>query len=404
MHRSDGCQHFMRFIATPQLRQGVAVGRPIGGTRYATLAAIDAERVPLHPMTIRIAHVNLAHGYRGGERQTELLIRELARADVRQVLVARRHGPLAERFEDLDIEVRTVSANRLAVTRATRGVDLVQVHEGRSVYSAYLRSLLSRTPYVLTRRVNNPIHDHWLAHKAYRQAAFVVAVASQVAEVVSAFDPSIRLRVIYSASSGLSVDAARSAAIRSAFPGKLLVGHIGALDNKQKGQEFIIQVARELEETHPDIRFLLVGGGDDEAMLRKMAEGLQNLAFTGFVGNVGDYLAALDVFILPSYKEGIGSILLDAMEQRLPIIASRVGGVPEIVHDGNNGILIEPARPDQLKAAVLCLYGQPELRREFGANGERIARDYTAEVMGKRYLDLYRSVIEDDRSGRLSPQ
>ncbi len=355
-------------------------------------------------MTFTIAHINLARGYRGGERQTELLIRELARADVRQLLVARRYGPLADRVEDVDVEIRTVSGSRLAVTRAIRGVDLVHVHEGRSVYSAYLRALLSQTPYILTRRVNNPIHEHWLAHQAYRRATFVVAVAPQVAEVVSAFDPSIRLRVIHSASSGLNVDAARSAAIRGADPGKLLVGHIGALDIKQKGQEVIIQVARELQETHPDIRFLLVGGGEDAAVLRKSATGLRNLAFTGFVDNVGDYLAAFDVFILPSYKEGIGSILLDAMEQRLPIVASRVGGVPEIVHDGDNGILIDPARPDQLKAALLRLHDQPELRCEFGANGERIARGYTAEVMGRRYLDLYRSVVDDDRSGRPSRQ
>ena len=353
-------------------------------------------------MTITVAHVNLARGYRGGERQTELLIRELARADIRQILVARRYGPLADRVEDADVEVRTVSGSRLAVTRAIREVDLVHVHEGRSVYSAYLRALLSRTPYILTRRVNNPIHDHWLAHRAYQRAAYVVAVAPQVAEVVLAFDPAIRSRVIHSASSGLSVDDARSAAIRGADPGKLLVGHVGALDNKQKGQEIIIQVARELQETHPDIRFLLVGGGEDAAALRRSAKGLHNLAFAGFVDNVGDYLAAFDVFILPSYKEGIGSILLDAMEQRLPIVASRVGGVPEIVHDGDNGILIDPARPDQLKAALLRLYEQPELRRELGINGERIARSYTAEVMGRRYLDLYRSVVDDDRSGRLS--
>ena len=355
-------------------------------------------------MTLTIAHVNLARGYRGGERQTELLIRELVDADVRQVLVARRYGPLADRVEDADVEIRTVSGNRLAVTRAIRGVDLVHVHEGRSVYSAYLRALLSQTPYILTRRVNNPIHDHWLAHRAYRRAAYVVSVAPQVAEVVSAFDPSIRSRVIHSAGSGLSVDAARSAAIRGADPGKLLVGHVGALDIKQKGQEIIIQVARELQETHPDIRFLLVGSGEDAAVLRRSAKGLRNLAFTGFVDNVGDYLAAFDVFILPSYKEGIGSILLDAMEQRLPIVASRVGGVPEIVHDGENGILIDPARPDQLKAALLRLHGRPDLRREFGTNGERIARRYTAEVMGRRYLDLYRSVVDDDRSGRLSRQ
>ena len=350
------------------------------------------------PMTISIAHINLSRDYRGGERQTELLIRELARANVQQALVARQHGMLAQRIRDVNIEIRTVSGNRIAAAKAIPDVDLVHVHEGRSAYAAYARSLFSQTPYILTRRVNNPIGNHWLAHKCYRRAACVVSVAPQVAEIVAAFDPSIRLQVICSASSGLSIDDARSAAIRDSAPGKLLVGHVGALDNKQKGQEIIIQVARELQETHPNIHFLLVGGGNDEAILRKSAEGLRNLAFTGFVDNVGDYLAAFDVFVLPSYKEGIGSILLDAMDQRLPVIASKVGGVPEVVHDGDNGILIDPARPDQLKAALLRLHDKPELRRKLGANGERIAKNYTADVMGKNYLALYRSVI--DRSGR----
>ena len=86
---------------------------------------------------------------------------------------------------------------------------------------------------------------------------------------------------------------------------------------------------------------------------RSAAAGLSNLTFTGFVDNVGDYLAAFDVFILPSNREGIGSILLDAMEQGLPVVASRVGGVPDIVHDRKNGLLIDPASPAQLRDAIL---------------------------------------------------
>src|SRR5690606_2423309 len=115
-----------------------------------------------------IVHVNIARSYRGGERQTELLIRGLASQGVRQVLIARRGGVLASRFRDLDIEVRETSGHVFSVARATRGASLVQVHEGRSVYAAYLRALLSGTPYVLTRRVNNPIREHFFAHRAYR--------------------------------------------------------------------------------------------------------------------------------------------------------------------------------------------------------------------------------------------
>ena len=339
-------------------------------------------------MTAKIVHVNTARGYRGGERQTELLIRGLASRNVRQALVARRGGSLAERVRALGIEVREVAGGLLSVVRATRDASLVHVHEGRSVYAAYLRLVLSRTPYVITRRVNNPIKDHWFAHRAYARAAYVAAVAPQVADVVRAYDPAVPVGVVHSGSSGFSVDAATSAAIRARFADKLVVGHVGALDNAQKGQEYIIAVARELERSHPDLHFVLVGGGEDEAMLKDAAAGLSNVTFTGFVENVGDYLAAFDVFVLPSNREGIGSILLDAMEQGLPVVASRVGGVPDIVHDGDNGLLIDPASPSQLRDAILRLKGDPQLRRTYGQCGREFAKDFSSDVMCSKYFAL----------------
>ena len=138
---------------------------------------------------------------------------------------------------------------------------------------------------------------------------------------------------------------------------------------------------------------MLVGGGDDEAMLRSAAAGLSNLTFTGFVDNVGDYLAAFDVFILPSNREGIGSILLDAMEQGLPVVASRVGGVPDIVHDRKNGLLIDPASPAQLRDALLTLRADPGLRRTFGQWGQEFAKDFTGEAMCRKYVELYESLL-----------
>lgn len=344
-------------------------------------------------MPVKIVHVNTAKGFRGGERQTELLIRGLQSCDVRQALVARRGAPLAARIVRLGIEVIEVPGGIWSVTRATRGASLVHVHEGRSVYAAYLRSLLSDTPYVITRRVNNPIRNHWIAHKAYRRAAYVAAVAPQVAEIVRAYDAAIPVRVVHSGSSGLTVDERRAAAIRAELEGKLVVGHVGALDNAQKGQEYIIAVARELERSHPDVQFMLVGGGEDEAALKAAAAGLTNLTFTGFVNNVGDFLAAFDVFILPSNREGIGSILLDAMEQGLPVIASRVGGVPDIVHDGVNGLLIEPASTGQLRDAILKLRADEGLRRGYGERGREVAKNYTAEAMWRKYFALYESVL-----------
>lgn len=342
-------------------------------------------------MTLRIAHVNVTKGYRGGERQTELLIRGLA-GRIEQVLVARRGEPLAERVQGLPVELRLVAGHPLGVAAALGGVDLVHVHEGRSVYAAYLRRLFGGAPYVVTRRVDNPIRRHRLAYRAYRGAARIVAIARQVADVVRDFDPGLEVDVIYSSSSGFRVDRERAAAIRRAFGAEILVGNVAALDNGQKAQEHIIAVARRMQSTHPHVHFVLVGDGRDEAMLKAAAMDVDNLSFTGFVDNVGDYLAAFDIFILPSRREGIGSILLDAMERRLPIIATRVGGVPEIVIDGVNGLLIEPDRPDQLHDAIVRLAASAELRRRLGEQGPRIAAGFTSDVMCSKYLALYRTI------------
>jgi glycosyltransferase involved in cell wall biosynthesis len=344
-------------------------------------------------MTPKIVHVNIARSYRGGERQTELLIRGLASRNVRQALVARSGGLLARRVRDFGVEVREAAGGLLSVTRATRDAALIHVHEGRSVYAAYFRSLLSGTPYTITRRVNNPIRDHWFAHRAYCGAACVAAVAPQVAEVVRDYDSRIPVCVIHSGSSGFRVDTATSAAIRSKFGDKFVVGHVGALDNAQKGQEYIIAVARELERSHPDVHFVLVGGGDDERMLKALAAGLPNVTFTGFVDNVGDYLAAFDLFVLPSNREGIGSILFDAMEQGLPVVASRVGGVPDIVRHEDNGLLIDAASPRQLRDAILRLRMDPARRRAYGARGRALAGNFTAEAMWQKYFALYEALL-----------
>lgn len=342
---------------------------------------------------MRVAHLNLSRGYRGGERQTELLIRGLVDFDVTQCLICRRDSPLIERLTDFDIEIRPVAGGLLSALGSTRGVDLVHSHEGRGVYVAWARSLLSGTPYVLTRRVNNRLDNNWITHSAYRRAACVAGVAARVTEIVREFDPKVSTAVVYSSNSALKVDSAVASAIRNKYRGKWIVGNVGALDNRQKGQEYIIKVARELQASHPHIQFMLVGGGNDEAMLRKLATGLTNLVFVGFVNNVGDYLAAFDLFILPSNKEGVGSILMDAMSVGLPIIAASVGGVPEIIIDGENGILIEAGNTVQLKAAIVRLHDDPEMARRIGNHGRSRGLNFSADIMTRKYLEIYQNAL-----------
>jgi glycosyltransferase involved in cell wall biosynthesis len=253
---------------------------------------------------------------------------------------------------------------------------------------------MSRTPYVATRRVTNSIGDHYFAHRAYCAAARVVAITPQVADVVREFNPKVKLSVILSSSSGLESNPETVREIRNSAGDGFIVGHIGALDNDQKAQDTIITAARMLQSSHPDIHFLLVGGGKDERMLRSLASGLRNLSFTGFVTNVGDFLAALDIFVLPSRREGMGSILLDAMEHSLPVVATTVGGIPRIVSQGQNGFLIDVDRPDQLADAILRLQSDPVLKETMGRIGQQMAIGHTPPQMAEAYLKVYRSILD----------
>jgi glycosyltransferase involved in cell wall biosynthesis len=137
----------------------------------------------------------------------------------------------------------------------------------------------------------------------------------------------------------------------------------------------------------------MVGSGRDEAMLKGMAEGLPNVFFTGQVDNVGDYMAALDVFIYPSRHEGLGSTLLDALEFGLPIVATHVGGIPEIVEDGSNGFLCEVDDIGAMVDAVLALSRDPDLTGRIAAVNRTKAERFSPGRMTDRYADLYQRLL-----------
>lgn len=346
-----------------------------------------------------ICHVNLAAGFRGGERQTELLIRDLCKRGWRQRLVTRRGSELSRRCADIEALQRVeVSSNPVAAMLATGGSDLVHAHEARGIYAGWMRSVVSGAPYLLTRRVDSPFKSSWLRGYAYRGAAEVVCLSAAILRQVTKEYPSIQPRIVSSAHAALSESPHDSGAIRQRHAGKTIVGHIGALVQRHKGQRTIIGAARTLAQSHPEFVFLVVGGGEDEALFREESAGLANIEFTGDVSNVADYLASFDVFIFPSLNEGLGSSLLDAMSFGLPVIASNVGGISEIVDDGINGILIPPNDPASLVSALQRIAVDAELRNDMREANLHKAANFGAERMAAAYDEIYRSILERRRN------
>ena len=340
-----------------------------------------------------ICHLNLAPTFRGGERQTELLVRALAERGMVQRLVVRKGHVLAERCADVDmLEIREAAANPVSFGLAARGADIVHAHDGRTAYSALLANLLYRIPYVITRRVVPNKPNTLIRSMAYRKAAKVVAISGAVVDALHRWSPDLEPAVIPSANAGFEANDEAVAAIRAKRPGKVLIGNVGALDHSHKGQSTIIQVAHRAASERPDWHFLLCGDGRDEQRFREEIGDLENIELVGWVDNVGDYLASFDLFVFPSLHEALGSVLLDVLQFGLPVVASNVGGIPGIIEDGTNGLLVEPENPGALFAALARLIDHEDLRNGMGERNVELARSYTAEAMADAYERLYHSL------------
>ena len=178
-------------------------------------------------------------------------------------------------------------------------------------------------------------------------------------------------------------------AVGDDLSGRFVVGNVAELDDDTKGQRTIIEVARRLEFEVPNALFLLIGKGKDEAALKAEAEGLSNVRFVGWSDRLADYYAAMDLFMFPSRTEALGSAVLEAMSLGLPVIASDVGGIPEIVQPGVNGFLIDPTDVNAWAHRVEQLRGDSCLRSRLAQNAAVTAAAFSPEVIAEQYYSLY---------------
>jgi glycosyltransferase involved in cell wall biosynthesis len=165
----------------------------------------------------------------------------------------------------------------------------------------------------------------------------------------------------------------------------------------EKGHDTLLAAATRVLAERPDIEFVLVGDGVERARLERQAadRGLSRaVQFLGERGDVADLLSSSDLFVLPSRSEACPNSVLEAMAAGLPIIATRVGGIPELISHGTDGVLVDADRPDVLAEAILDVARRPDAARTMGcAARSRAVRDFSFERMVANFEDLYLSQL-----------
>jgi len=284
-------------------------------------------------------------------------------------------------------------------------IDVIHAHNATAWFYGTWASILTRVPIVYTehdRSFPTPLRLKYFHYFFGRYATAVIAVSKAVKENLEKYEHIKNAKVIYN---GIDPDLFKPASIEEKVLKKkqlglnkndFVLGNVGRMDY-WKNQRILIEILPDLKKISPQIKLILVGGGEEEGNLKKSAikKGVKNdVIFLGQRSDVNQILKAFDIFVFPSLTEGLPLVVIEAMATGLPIVASHVGGIPELVVNGETGFLVSPASKEEIKEAIIKLLNNPELRKEMGQIArKRFETHFSLPQMVQKYIEVYEEVV-----------
>jgi glycosyltransferase involved in cell wall biosynthesis len=356
-------------------------------------------------------HIDTAVSWRGGQSQVLHTVMGLRARGHRAALVAHPNGELARRAQEGHDLIRLAPlhevdfAAALKLSRVLRELnpDVVHAHDPHAVaMTAMALSMLGRDrrpAFVVARRVDFHLKQNSFSRWKYKLAECVVCSSNAIrAMVIEDGIPDDRAITVYE---GVDVD--RIADIPAADvhtelwlpPHAPVVGNVAALV-AHKGQRYLIEAVPVIVHRLPDVQVLLFGEGELRSQLQRQIKALgldHHVRLVGFQPNVLALIKSLDVFVMSSITEGLGTSILDAMASSKPVVATDAGGIPEVVEHGVTGLLVPAQKPAAMAEAILRLLNDAPLRTQMGNAGlERVRARFSVDRMVDQTLAVYERV------------
>lgn len=367
---------------------------------------------------IKLLHTVVRVGSGGVEQRRLSLAKHLDREVFEQRLICSdSFGGLPSELEREGCPVHEVGVLKHPFDPAphARVLKVVQEFKPDIIHGAVFEGLsfaavagrLGRVPIIIGEETSDPLHRRWSGHLFFRTLAgmthHMVAVSPAVRDylVKQIRLPANKVTLI---NNGVveapPTNAAEAEALRTSLgltKHDFVIGTVGRLDDIHKRVSDLIRAIAIIHHSHPNVHLIIVGGGADEEMLRQLTteQGVAHrVHFLGYQANPRPYYALMDVFAIASAQEAFGLVLVEAMFAGLPVVATRVGGIPSVVDERETGLLVERGRPMEIADAILTLEGNPDLRRAMGHKGRAKA---LAEFGEDRYVrdvgGLYQNLV-----------
>ncbi len=355
-----------------------------------------------------VLHIDSAKTWRGGQQQVLYLAERLR--DYDNIIACPSQSPLAERAKATGLKVLPVQMRGewdfLAVHKLKKIIRKysIRIAHLHSPHAHALGLLAARSAgnckVVLSRRVDFHIRKNILSRVKYSNVDNIIAISERVKEVlVTDGLPKEKVDVVYS-----GIDIKRFQNVKSNYliselglnKDKLCIGNIAALA-WHKDHRTLLEAARIVVDEFPRVTFLIVGDGplrrEIEILIKKLNLE-EDVKLFGFREDIPEILSVLDLFVLSSTWEGLGTSLLDAFASRVPVIATNVGGIPEIVKDRVNGILVPPKNPSALAGAIISLLENRDFACQIAEEGFRLVKEkFSVDRMVEETRKIYDRLV-----------
>ncbi|MCX8083726.1 MAG: glycosyltransferase [Calditerrivibrio sp.] len=358
---------------------------------------------------MRVLHIEVGRNLYGGAKQVVYLLEGLKRMGVENILLTPKGSAISREAKDFSniVEISflgdldlTFPIRLLSVIRDRRP-DIVHVHSRKGVdFWGGFVSKLKGVPAICTRRVDNPENPIWAMLK-YNFYNKIVTISDGIRRVL--LDEKIPPQKIITIRSVLYPEPFRRPATKEEFLKEFglkgsskVIGIIAQLIER-KGHRYILEILPKLVKENPDIRVVIFGKGKLESKLRAILKEKkleEYCIFAGFRDDLHKWLYHLDLVVHPADMEGLGVSLIQASAAGVPIVANRVGGIPEIVKDGENGFLVEKGDVESLFNRIMMVLNDEGLARKMGERGiEIVDREFSVDNMVNKYIMLYSEIL-----------
>ncbi|MDY0132237.1 MAG: glycosyltransferase [Desulforegulaceae bacterium] len=361
---------------------------------------------------IKVMHIDTDKEWRGGQQQGFYLHKKLLTKNYNSVFLCQPDSILKEKLENENLDYLTMRINgevdfiagkKVAKICREKEINILHLHDAHAMATGLWAKLFYPSLLLIgVRRVDYPIKKNIFSQYKYKSAKMtkIVAISNEIKKILieDGIDE-LKIEVI---KSGVDIDKfvhiEKSDFLHKELglpENSFIVGTVAALAG-HKDYPTLLKAAQIVVKKLPSVYFVSIGDGPDRKEIFRLREELglnEKFILRGFQKDVGNHLKNFDIFILSSKTEGLGTSLMDAMSAGIPSLCCKSGGIPELVDDGVNGLLVEKESPELLAVKIIELYENKNLREKLGINSRKKSKQFSIDFTVKKNIELYEKLI-----------